>query len=672
MDSISTARDFFINQQGLSPDQADMIVSKGMEAYNQQSRPQPQPQQNMMQMASGGIARLGYQMGGSPMGVGAMPMDTGQSLQVPQQMPTNFSSAQSITSNPLLNYGQSQIGQAGGTPLSMNRGGIARLGYQMGGEAGIQQEQGMGQLGEGDNALLTIIQLLIEQGVDPQIAEKLARQILQVFAQGGEPALEAFADQLDQQEQAEAMAQGGVAGYAQRQGYFIGGALKSIGKAVSGVVKGVGKAIKSIAKSPIGKIALTVGATMLMGPAGLNLAVGQLGVTNAFLAGAINAGAANLLVQGITTGKFNPKEALLAGVLGGATGYMSPGTAGIDPNTGQAITSNASNITSNAAVDITTSPVSSASTARILSEPSFGGLGVNQIAPEVQFAAPSYSTIGGLGPTTIGGLGPTPSYTGLESNISSMTGTGYAAPKPNLPFQLQGAGDGSVINANAITSDYSYPGTLDKIKTSASNYGTDLMNKAQTGIQNLYQDPLGTIKKAAGSAFDYATDPENRGTIATVGGLTLLGSQLGIPRNEGEDDASYAKRLQDTQGYLTQYGRNLNITNPYFYQREGAVNPFAPTMAANGGIMGYAKGGSMVPPARQIEGGVIELDARKTGGYIPYGKKERVDDVPAMLAKDEFVFTSRAVKAAGNGSAKRGAKKMYALMKQLESKGARA
>jgi hypothetical protein len=37
MDSISTARDFFINQQGLSPDQADMIVSKGMEAYNQQS-----------------------------------------------------------------------------------------------------------------------------------------------------------------------------------------------------------------------------------------------------------------------------------------------------------------------------------------------------------------------------------------------------------------------------------------------------------------------------------------------------------------------------------------------------------------------------------------------------------------------------------------------------------
>jgi hypothetical protein len=123
MDSISTARDFFINQQGLSPDQADMIVSKGMEAYNQQSR--PQPQQNMMQMASGGIARLGYQMGGSPMGVESMPMDYRcNPLQVPQlQCLSNvfFSWQSALQSNPLLNYGQPRIlVQAGGTPLSMN------------------------------------------------------------------------------------------------------------------------------------------------------------------------------------------------------------------------------------------------------------------------------------------------------------------------------------------------------------------------------------------------------------------------------------------------------------------------------------------------------------------------------------------------------------------------
>jgi hypothetical protein len=627
MDSISTARDFFINQQGLSPDQADMIVSKGMEAYNQQSQPQ-----SMMQMASGGIARLGYQMGGSPMGVEAMPMDTGAPLQVPQQMPTNFSSAQSITMNPLLNYGQPQLGQAGGTPLSMNRGGIARLGYQMGGEAmmqpqGMQQEQGMGQLGEGDNALLTIIQLLIEQGIDPQTAEKLARQILQIFAQGGEPALDQFISQLEQQEQVQEMAGGGIAGLYPRQGYFVGKIVKGIGKAV----KSVAKAVKSVAKSDIGRIALTIGAGMLLGPAGGFFGGAGLGAsltTNAFLAGAINAGAANLLVQGITTGKINPKEALLAGALGGVTGYMSPGTVGIDPNTGTAITTTSTNIT----------------------------------APTLENS--------GVGNTTIPGsinISPDSSLKGLVAE----SGPGFRPETIRVQDAFPGTDAAAAAAKNATISSSPFTNATTSPST---GFFQDTLNKAQTGIQNLYKDPIGTIKGIGTAALDYTKkEPGTALALAAgAGSLATLGAQLGVPRNEGEDDDSYAKRLEGVQGYITQYGRNLSIKDPYFYQREGAVNPFAPTMAANGGIMGYRKGGSMIPPARQIEGGIIELDARKTGGYIPYGKKERVDDVPAMLAKDEFVFTSRAVKAAGGGSAKRGAARMYALMKQLESKGARA
>jgi hypothetical protein len=597
-----------------------MIVSKGMEAYNQQS----QPQQNMMQMASGGIARLGYQMGGSSMGVGTMPMDYGQSLQVPQQMPTNFSSAQSITSNPLLNYGQPQIGQAGGTPLSMNRGGIARLGYQMGGEAMMQPQMGgemsMPQMNE-QQALETIIQLLIEQGVDPETALKLAAQILQIFAQGGEPAVEAFANQLEQQEQAEAMASGGIAGYGYRQGYGFGGIgkiFKGAAKAVSGVVKGVASAVKSVAKSPIGRIALTIGANMLLPGAG-----------TAFGA-ALQSAAVNLGIQAIGGGKINPMEALLAGA-GGYFNYTPSGLPGADTalKTGQTVTTDgATNITANLADK-------------------------------------------GIGNTTV-------PYSGLESDISSMirptglegqVGTGYAAPKPNLPFQLQGAGDGSVINANAITNDYSYPGTIDKLKTSASNFGTDLMNRAQTGIQSLYKDPIGTVSDLASSAYKTVKDNAIPLVTGAVAGKYLFGSPQGIDESDEDFDQ---RRKAETNEYVTLYGGNLNIKDADFYAREKARNPFAPTMAANGGIMGYKKGGSMVPPARQIEGGVIELDARKTGGYIPYGKKERVDDVPAMLAKDEFVFTSRAVKAAGGGSAKRGAEKMYALMKQLESKGARA
>jgi hypothetical protein len=96
-------------------------------------------------MASGGIARLGYQMGGSPMGVGAMPMNYGQSLQVPQLQQSMFTPTGSATSSPLLNYGQTEFGKAGGTPLTMSSGGIARLGYQQGGmtmtQFGAPQEE---------------------------------------------------------------------------------------------------------------------------------------------------------------------------------------------------------------------------------------------------------------------------------------------------------------------------------------------------------------------------------------------------------------------------------------------------------------------------------------------------------------------------------------------------
>jgi hypothetical protein len=725
MDSISNARNYFINQ-GLGSDQADMLVSKGMEAYNQQNQPQ-----SMMTMASGGIARLGYGLGdfvrGSGVaqpvsggdtngggfggmglmskliqqnpqmfrstqvrdfidenqngiddrqeaayggrigyqmgGVSTMPMDYGQSLQVPQQMPTNFSSAQNITMNPLLNYGQPQLGQAGGTPLSMNRGGIARLGYQMGGEADMSQvnsENGQPQM-DPQNALTIILQMLIEKGIPLEQAKKLAMKIIELFTQGGAPAVEEFANQLKQQEQSQAMASGGLAGYAKRQGYgwgsFVGDIIGGAADFVGDVVGGIGDAVESVAKSKIGKIALTVAAVYFGGP----MLASGLGISSAAGA-ALAGGLANSALQIASGQGFNPLQALIAA--GGA--YAGAGGFSDTANAATSITADGVNAASNIADYTAANPVSSLSTAQQLTNPEFLTGTITQ--PSISLGASSSFPTGI--PDITGTLTQPSSYlqaptsTGLEGQI----GTGYATAPPNQPFYMQGAGDGSPINESAMY-DRLYPSATEKFTTSVSNFGSDMLNKAQTGIQNLYNDPLGTIKDLAGSAYDYAKENPIK-TAVGLSSLATLGAQLGVPRNEGEDDQSYEKRLQEAQGYITQYGRNLQIRNPYFYQREGAVNPFAPTMAANGGIMGYRKGGSMVPPARQIEGGIIELDARKTGGYIPYGKKERVDDVPAMLAKDEFVFTSRAVKAAGGGSAKRGAAKMYALMKQLE--GARA
>jgi len=81
---------------------------------------------------------------------------------------------------------------------------------------------------------------------------------------------------------------------------------------------------------------------------------------------------------------------------------------------------------------------------------------------------------------------------------------------------------------------------------------------------------------------------------------------------------------------------------------------------------GVAMGGEI--PVRQNQGGVTELDLRAKGGYIPVGIKEKADDVPAMLSKNEFVFTADAVRGAGDGSINKGAQKMYKLMKSLEKK----
>jgi len=87
---------------------------------------------------------------------------------------------------------------------------------------------------------------------------------------------------------------------------------------------------------------------------------------------------------------------------------------------------------------------------------------------------------------------------------------------------------------------------------------------------------------------------------------------------------------------------------------------------AYGGRIGYAMGTEV--PVRQNQGGITELDYRNTGGFVPIGVKEKADDVPAMLSKNEFVFTADAVRAAGGGSVNKGAQKMYNLMKSLENK----
>jgi len=64
-----------------------------------------------------------------------------------------------------------------------------------------------------------------------------------------------------------------------------------------------------------------------------------------------------------------------------------------------------------------------------------------------------------------------------------------------------------------------------------------------------------------------------------------------------------------------------------------------------------------------------EMDLRAEGGFVPLGRMERADDVPARLSKNEFVFTADAVRNAGEGDIDKGAEVMYNMMKNLESGG---
>ena len=105
-----------------------------------------------------------------------------------------------------------------------------------------------------------------------------------------------------------------------------------------------------------------------------------------------------------------------------------------------------------------------------------------------------------------------------------------------------------------------------------------------------------------------------------------------------------------------------------FKKDESALKAFLKVKGfKEGGRIGYMMGSEV--PVRKNQGGITELDYRNTGGFVPVGIKEKADDVPAMLSKNEFVMTADAVRGIGNGDVETGAQKLYNIMKQAEKQG---
>jgi hypothetical protein len=86
-----------------------------------------------------------------------------------------------------------------------------------------------------------------------------------------------------------------------------------------------------------------------------------------------------------------------------------------------------------------------------------------------------------------------------------------------------------------------------------------------------------------------------------------------------------------------------------------------------------AEGGKPEPVAKKtmplLDMDGKEMDLRDNGGFVPIGRMEKADDVPARLSKNEFVFTADAVRNAGDGNVDKGAEVMYNMMKNLEAGG---
>jgi len=284
-----------------------------------------------MTIARAQMYRQLYQMGG----IGTLPMDYGQSLKVPQQQQPSFSSAQNITMNPLLNYGQPQLG--GGTPLTMAGGGISRLGYQEGGmgmemmqpqmqdpmmqppmqEQMMQPQQMMepplqgmeGQqpdIKDPQQALDIIIQMLIAQGIPPEQAREIALQMVQAVAEGGMGEME---DQRIEARFGGSMRNG-------REQYGLGSIFKGVGKAVSSVAKGVTNAVKSVVKSDLGKAALAAAAIYFTGGGAAFGGPGFGSAGTLFGPGGALGGATGLFGAAPIAGTMGPPSAGLFGVGG--------------------------------------------------------------------------------------------------------------------------------------------------------------------------------------------------------------------------------------------------------------------------------------------------------------------------------------------------------------------
>lgn len=330
-----------------------------------------------------------------------------------------------------------------------------------------------------------------------------------------------------------------------------------------------------------------------------------------------------------------------------------------------------------------------------LADPRFGG---NFVSQADRFGAEIPLDTGNLRPDE------------LTGSVARNTGSGTYSPQGQ--FTPASAGRGPILDA-------AYPEL--SVKTGATSGGGGVMDTLREGygkVENFYDKYI--------SPDRYANDPTALAKAAQAGEAAQSSAfntaynraQLMLPENATATQLEAAKGLAFQAGqdaYKTAYDKALQSAMP------GAFTRYAPLAALGIGALGLAGGfktkeaempdlfkgptgfqlarmypsmyglqyggvrptayGGMylTPPGYAEGGGVMDTPQAMRVGGKTYPRKVGAingpgtgtsDSIPAMLSDGEFVFTAKAVRAMGQGSRRKGAKKMYKLMKMLEGKAA--
>ena len=278
-----------------------------------------------------------------------------------------------------------------------------------------------------------------------------------------------------------------------------------------------------------------------------------------------------------------------------------------------------------------------------------GGLGsflgsARFLVPQALAALGSAKTTGEINPISQG-LAALSSYASMPKNLTPAE-EAYRLANPS-EFVQQGfeAGqiDPKLFEAAGLESNV-IPGQI-------IPEGFD-MSKLDLSFADRARSAVGSAGQQLKDAF---AAPGIKGilTKGTLGGSAALSDQaikeLQNFQAQQEADALAAEEA------AAAYEQNISdLRNLY----SGFLNfPVAGLNMAEGGIASVAPG---MPKNMQVDG--------RDGTFIPMGVREKADDVPAMLSKNEFVMTADAVRGMGGGNVEVGAQRMYDLMNNLEAR----